>query len=114
MSKRVHELTQKAKNQLDSGEKITQECVDSLNGIVENVSELSGMMTEISLAITEQTKGYEEITKSIGQIDEGVHHGLGLSEETSDHARILHSQVGELKNIVTTIEKEVLGVSKTA
>lgn len=111
MSSRVSELTQKAKSQLDSGERITNDCVKSLNEIVENVSELSGMMSDISLAITEQTKGYSEITKSIDQIDEGVHHGLGLSEETSVHAKILHGQVDELKKIATTIEHEVLGKS---
>lgn len=114
MSSRVGDLTTKAKVQLESGEAITQDCVVSLNSIVENVTEMSMMMNEISLAITEQGKGYEEITKSIGQIDEGVHHGLDLSEETSSHAHKLNEQVGELKKIVSTIEKEVLGVSSAS
>lgn len=111
MGARVSDLTLKAKKQLDSGEKITNDCVESLNNIVENVSELSIMMADISLAINEQSKGYAEITKAVDQIDEGVHHGLNLSETTSDHAQKLHGQVAELKKIVITIEKEVLGVS---
>lgn len=112
MTSRVAELTQKAKIQLASGEKITNECVTSLDEIVGNVSELSEMMNEVSLAITEQSKGYSEITKAIGQIDQGVHHGLELSRETSLHAITLTTQVVELRRIVSTIEKEVLGVSK--
>jgi methyl-accepting chemotaxis protein len=114
MSSRVGALTTKAKAQLESGEAITQDCVASLNTIVENVTEMSMMMNEISLAITEQGKGYAEITKSIGQIDEGVNHGLGLSEETSSHAHKLNDQVAELKKIVHTIEIEVLGVASAA
>ncbi len=114
MSSRVGELTEKARNQLDSGERITKECVHSLNEIVENVTELSEMMTEISMAITEQSKGYSEITRAIDQIDEGVHHGLDLSQETSGHAQKLTGQVDELKRIVSTIEKEVLGVETAA
>lgn len=114
MSIRVGELTERAKQQLDSGENITNDCVDSLNKIVDNVSEMTMMMNEISLAISEQSKGYAEITKSIDQIDEGVHHGLTLSEETSAQAQRLNAQVSELKKIVVTIEKEVLGVNTVA
>lgn len=114
MSSRVVELTAKASAQLDSGERITKECVTSLNEIVDNITELSSMMNEISMAITEQTKGYSEITKAIDQIDEGVHHGLGLSQETSEHAQKLTGQVVELKRIVGTIEREVLGVEQAA
>lgn len=114
MSTRVSNLTERAKLQLESGEVITNDCVDSLNRIVENVTEMSVMMNDISLAITEQSKGYSEITRSIDQIDEGVHHGLTLSEETSSHAQILNAQVGELKKIVSTIEREVLGVNTVA
>ena len=114
MSSRVVELTAKASAQLDSGERITKECVTSLNEIVDNITELSSMMNEISMAITEQTKGYSEITKAIDQIDEGVHHGLGLSQETSEHAQKLNDQVVELKRIVGTIEREVLGVEQAA
>lgn len=114
MSVRVSDLTERAKMQLESGEEITKDCVDSLNRIVENVSEMSVMMNDISLAITEQSKGYSEITRSIDQIDEGVHHGLTLSEETSSQAQLLNAQVGELKKIVSTIEREVLGVNTVA
>lgn len=114
MSSRVVELTAKASAQLDSGERITKECVTSLNEIVDNITELSSMMNEISMAITEQTKGYSEITRAIDQIDEGVHHGLGLSQETSEHAQKLTGQVVELKRIVGTIEREVLGVEQAA
>ncbi len=114
MSSRVTELTAKASAQLDAGERITKECVTNLNEIVDNITELSSMMSEISMAITEQTKGYSEITRAIDQIDEGVHHGLGLSQETSEHAQKLTGQVVELKRIVGTIEREVLGVEQAA
>ena len=109
MNSRVSELTTKARDQLNDGERITEECVSSLNDIVENSTDLSVMMSEISMAITEQSKGYSEITKAIDQIDEGVHHSLGLSEEASENASKLTGQVKELRRIVSTIEKEVLG-----
>ena len=114
MSNRIVEITQKAKSQLASGEKITFECVDSLNEIVDNISELSSMMTDVSLAINEQSKGYSEITKAIGDIDVGVHRTLNLSEQTSENAQKLQYQVSELKEIVVTIEKEVLGSDQVA
>ena len=109
MSTRVESLTTQAQEELATGEQITLECVDSLNEIVANISDLSAMMSDVSLALTEQTKGYTEITKAIGQIDEGVHHGLGLSQETESSAVRLNNQVGELKLIASTIEREVLG-----
>lgn len=112
MSSRVAQLTNEAQIQLASGESITNECVHSLNEIVLNISELSAMMNDVSNAIGEQSKGYSEITKAIGQIDEGIHFGLGLSQETSQSAQKLHVQVGELRRIVKTIEKEVLGVEQ--
>lgn len=112
MSSRVGALTEHAQAELASGEKITDECVSSLNDIVQNISELSAMMNEVSLAMNEQSKGYSEITKAISQIDQGINHGLGLSQETSESAQKLSGQVTELKRIVHTIEKEVLGVEK--
>lgn len=114
MNLRVEELTEKAKHQSTSGEKITLECVNHLDEIVTSISDLSHMMGEITMAMSEQTKGYSEITKAIDQIDEGVHYGLRLSEETSQNAISLQNQVGELEKIVTTIEKEVLGISSAA
>lgn len=114
MNLRVEELTQKAKYQSSTGEKITLECVHHLDEIVTSISDLSLMMGEITMAINEQTKGYTEITKAIDQIDEGVHSGLVLSGETSQNAMVLRTQVGELRKIVKTIEKEVLGVSSAA
>jgi methyl-accepting chemotaxis protein len=114
MSTRVGALTEQAQIELASGEKITTECVDSLNDIVQNISELSEMMNDVSLAMAEQSKGYSEITKAINQIDEGIHYGLGLSQETSESAHKLNSQVSELRKIVKTIEKEVLGVEQAA
>lgn len=105
-------LISRVNSRVENGVVISHQCKSKFEDLVDTVDTLNTMMGEISNAVKEQTKGYDEITKAMQEIDGGIHDGMLLAEKTSKYANNLNSRVYELNQIATTIESEVLGIEK--
>ena len=93
------------------GTKVAEECGEVLAEIVKNVSSVSTMASEISNASLEQSKGIQEITKAMGQLDQVTQTNSATSEEAASAAEELSAQADSLKNQVLTLVSVINGTS---
>ncbi len=103
----VEVLIAKGKDKVDTGVQVAQKCSDLLNEIVQNISRVSALSHEISVATKEQAQGVGEINKAMGQLDSATQKTSSSSQETaesaahlSDQAELLRGAVGELITII--------------
>ena len=87
-----------------NGIEVAKRCNYVLNQIVEHVTVVDGMVSDIAVASEEQSKGIGEITRAMGQLDQATQINADSSrqmafssEELSMQARKLNSLVSELK-----------------
>jgi methyl-accepting chemotaxis protein len=95
------------KSRVEVGTKIAHECGSVLNEIVDNISGVNQMASEISTACQEQAVGVHEITKAMSQLDQVTQINATASEqvaasaeELSGQSESLHSAIGILISII--------------
>lgn len=106
---KVDVLINDGKEKVRQGTKVAEECGDVLAEIVTNVAGVSTMASEISNASLEQSKGIQEITKAMGQLDQVTQTNSATSEEAASAAEELSAQADSLKNQVLTLVAVING-----
>jgi methyl-accepting chemotaxis protein len=104
---KVTTLILDSKKKVDSGTQIAEECGHVLDEIVENISHVNQMASDISTACQEQAVGVQEISKAMGQLDQVTQINATASEqvassaeELSGQSESLHIAVGVLVNVI--------------
>ena len=108
---KVDVLIADGKEKVSAGTKVAEECGEVLAEIVINVSSVATMASEISNASFEQSKGIQEITKAMGQLDQVTQTNAATSEEAASAAEELSSQAASLKGQVMTLVAVINGTS---
>lgn len=106
---KVGRLIAEGKEKVETGTRIAQQCGSVLNEIVESVSSVGHMASEISIACQEQSQGVQEITKAMGQLDQVTQENASTSEEAASAAEELSSQAEALREVVQVLIKTVKG-----
>jgi methyl-accepting chemotaxis protein len=109
--RKVNQMVQDTKKNVETGAEITRECGDVFEEVVKNVTSVSGMATEISSASQEQARGCGEITKAMNQLDQMTQQNAATSEECASAAEELSAQAEALKNAVGHLVATVNGAS---
>ena len=108
---KVDALFADGKEKVNAGTKVAEECGQVLAEIVINVTSVATMASEISNASFEQSKGIQEITKAMGQLDQVTQTNAATSEEAASAAEELSSQAASLKGQVLTLVAVINGNS---
>ena len=108
---KVNVLIMDGSEKVKMGTKVAEECGVVLAEIVENVSSVSTMASEISNANLEQSKGVQEITKAMGQLDQVTQTNSATSEEAASAAEELSAQADSLQNQVLTLVAVINGTN---
>jgi len=115
----VHETKEKVGTQVISGKEkvkvgteIANQCGTLLETIVSEVSSISKMAEEISVASNEQAQGVGEITKAITQLDTVTQQNSSSSEETASAAEELSAQAESLNTAVLDLVAAIEGSRK--
>jgi methyl-accepting chemotaxis protein len=108
---KVDVLIADGKEKVSAGTKVAEECGEVLAEIVTNVSSVATMASEISNASFEQSKGIQEITKAMGQLDQVTQTNAATSEEAASAAEQLSSQAASLKGQVLTLVAVINGTA---
>jgi methyl-accepting chemotaxis protein len=106
---KVNLMVQDTKKNVETGAAVTRECGEVFEVIVQNVTSVSGMATEISSASQEQARGCGEITKAMTQLDQMTQQNASTSEECASAAEELSAQAEALKNAVAHLVSTVNG-----
>lgn len=100
------------KGKVKVGTEIANQCGSLLNTIVNEVSSISKMAEEISVASKEQAQGVSEITKAITQLDTVTQQNSASSEETASAAEELSAQAESLNMAVQELVSAIEGRRK--
>ncbi|MGE3261793.1 MAG: methyl-accepting chemotaxis protein [Bacteriovoracia bacterium] len=106
---KVGTLVADGKAKVEEGTNVAKECSEILNEIVKNVASVSLMSTEIATASEEQSRGVNEITKAMGQLDAVTQTNAATSEEAASAAEELSAQAESLKGLVNELVVAVNG-----
>lgn len=98
-----------SKDKIEKGILITSKCTDSLDAIVDDVKVVSNMSQEISTATSEQELGVTNIAKAMNQLQEGTNENSNIAHLTMQTAMQLDSEALYLRQVIETLEKEVMG-----
>lgn len=110
-SSEVAKLIESAKTKVDSGVNVARTCGESLDMVLGNVNEMTGMMGEISKAQDEQAIGVSNITDAMNQIDAAIHQNSTVAEQTAKLSTELTEQSRNLENSLKELKKELYGRS---
>lgn len=106
---RVQTLVSEGKVTVDDGSRVARECGNVLEEIVQNVSSVSTMASEIASASDEQARGVAEITKAMSQLDQVTQQNSMTSLECATAADGLSHQSQALKGAVAELVMVIRG-----
>ncbi len=106
---KVEAITDQGKLKVENGLEVAKQCSDFLKAIVEDVSEVAGLVQDISMASKEQTQGVVEINKAMNQLDAVTQQNASTSEEAASAAEQLSAQSGAMKDCVTELCRTIYG-----
>lgn len=106
---KVDELTNLNQQNVDDGFEKAKLSNEILEEILENVRKVNVQIEEISLASEEQTRGVEEISRSVLQLDEISHVTSRLSDESFEFSRSLSDQASRLSEEVRELKLTIFG-----
>lgn len=117
---RVHEIVNNTKQrverhivegkaQIQEGTKTANVCGEILTVIVDQVSEVTEKVNEISMASEEQSRGIAEINKAMGDLDSSGQVNRSQTAQLTDEAEFLKTQADELKKLIQELDGYVDG-----
>jgi methyl-accepting chemotaxis protein len=91
-AKDIKDLITNSSTQVKDGVDLVNRAGTSLTEIVESIKKVTSIVAEISTASAEQATGLDDITKSLGQMDEATQQNSALVEENAATAKTLEQQ----------------------
>ena len=94
---------------VEQGIRLTKNCTELLDNIVENASEVSKMMSEVTGGAQEQAEGVSNITIAMNEIDETTNSNADSAHKSFRSAEELAQSSLDLKGMVHELEQEIMG-----
>lgn len=100
-AKEIKLLIEDSVGKVEVGTRLADQAGVTMSEIVHNVSEVTNIIGEISLASQEQSSGIEQINQAIIQMDDVTQQNAALVEEAAAASRSLQEQASALAQIVS-------------
>ncbi|EOC1315208.1 methyl-accepting chemotaxis protein [Cronobacter turicensis] len=100
-AKEIEGLIQESVDRVSSGSAMVNKAGETMKDIVSSVEGVSGIMTEISHASDEQSRGIDQISKAVSELDSTTQQNAALVQESSAAAASLEQQAGELSQLIS-------------
>jgi len=113
MSEKIGRLVAEAKTNLDHGTAVAHDSASFLNEIVTNIHGVNNLVSDITVASTEQSTGIEEITKAVKQLDLVTQQNATVSHSVAGSSEQLLTQSDSLSVVAQELEKIVKGSQLT-
>lgn len=120
----VHTIIEKSKskigllistnnNKVEAGLKKAKNCDEALSEILKYAVKVNHMVEEITTASLEQSKGVNEVTTAINDLDTITQENFTLSKESFEAASELSNKSEQLLNIISDLSHLVHGTEST-
>jgi len=97
-AKEIKELIEDSVGKVEEGSELVNHSGETLKEIVESVTKVSNIVSEITAASEEQSLGIEEMNRAITQIDEVTQQNTALVEEVAAASEATGDQASDLEN----------------
>ncbi len=102
----IKTLIEASVKKIHSGSELVNASGQSLQGIVDAVTKVSRLISEISTAGKEQAIGVEQINESIMKLDDVNQQNASMVEEVAVSSKILEEQSAELESLISFYKYE--------
>ena len=99
-AKEIKTLIEASTASVDSGAELAERAGSTMSEVVHAVRRVTDIMGEISAASGEQSKGIEQVTVAVSQMDRTVQQNAALVEEAAAAAGSMAEQAGQLRSAV--------------
>lgn len=106
---KVGGLVENAREKVQLGAQLANECNTSINEIITRISDVLDNANGIQRAAQEQAKGIEEVGKALIKLDQIAHKSMEMSQRTNKQSLSIAEQASNLEGIVNMIQTAVLG-----
>jgi methyl-accepting chemotaxis protein len=95
-AKEIKALISESSQQVKAGVSLVGETGQALSGIMEHVSHIDGLITDIAGSAQEQATGLSQVNIAVNQMDQMTQQNAAMVEETTAAAHAMRSSAGEL------------------
>ena len=113
-AKEIKGLIADSVEKVDNGSRLVDQAGNTMQEIVASVRNVTGIMSEIAVASTEQSNDIEEVNRAIGDMDEMTQQTAALVEQAAAAAESLHDQAEQLSKNVSIFKLAQEGASGAA
>jgi methyl-accepting chemotaxis protein len=108
---RVESLARDGRAKLEQGIDIAHKCGSALEEIVHQASDIGSLITEITTAVKEQSRGIVEVSKAMGLLDQASNQNSITSKETLESSHELKDQVKKLDSVIDNLSTMITSKS---
>jgi methyl-accepting chemotaxis protein len=108
-SSRIEAIVSQAMEKTKEGVQLSNQCTQELIAVTEKALSINSMLDQISSASQEQSKGVEEISQAIIQLDQTTQLNAASSNQTSALADDLFQESKDLTNTLSELSEIVTG-----
>ncbi|SHH04382.1 methyl-accepting chemotaxis protein [Massilia sp. CF038] len=110
-AKEIKSLINDSVEKVDAGGRLVDQAGSTMEEIVQSITRVTDIMSEIAAASAEQTMGIEQINSAVSQMDEVTQQNAALVEEAAAAAGSMQEQAATLAEVVSIFK---LGNERTA
>lgn len=103
-AKEIKKMIEASVEKIDTGNKLVQNAHLTMTEIVDSVTRVTGLMSDISVANQEQSEGINLVHKAITQIDNSTQQNAALVEQSAAAAASLNDQTGKLLQAISVFK----------
>ena len=103
-AKEIKTLINDSVEKVDAGGKLVDQAGVTMEEIVQSITRVTDIMSEIASASMEQTMGIEQVNTAIGQMDEVTQQNAALVEEAAAAAASMQEQAAALAEVVSIFQ----------
>ncbi|RUP30372.1 MAG: PAS domain-containing methyl-accepting chemotaxis protein [Curvibacter sp.] len=100
-AKEIAKLIQDSAQQVERGTRLVGEAGQSMDGIVEQVDQVTDLIRDISIATREQSQGIGGVNHAIGELDQMTQQNAALVAQSANAAARLKAQAGSLHEAIS-------------
>jgi methyl-accepting chemotaxis protein len=95
-AKEVKTLIGNSVDKVDLGTKLADKAGHSMGSLVESITEVTGLINDITVASVEQSAGLDQVSRTLLQMDDATQQNSALVEEAATAAQSLEAEVANL------------------
>jgi methyl-accepting chemotaxis protein len=113
-AKEIKTLINDSVVKVESGGKLVQQAGATMGEIVQSITRVTDIMSEIASASQEQSSGIEQVNEAISQMDQATQQNAALVEEAAAAATSMQEQAAALAKVVGSFRLDMAGQAATS